>query len=106
MMHQEKENHYWRFEEGRKREMKNDITIKTFDEWEAPATENDVRVGGRLKTIMVAKVCSKNYLEQRKAHKDFSLIDAIILSAARANNSKILTGDKHFRGLKETIFLD
>ena len=38
-------------------------------------------------------------------HKDFSLIDAIILSTAKVHNSKILTGDKHFIGLDETIFL-
>jgi len=53
----------------------------------------------------IAKMCSKAYLEERKKHKDFSLIDAIILSTARINNSKILTGDKHFVGLDETIFL-
>jgi len=54
----------------------------------------------------IAKLCSKNYLEVRKEHKDFSLIDAIILSTARANNSKLLTGDRHFKGLNETIFLE
>ena len=54
----------------------------------------------------IAKVCSKNYLERRKKQKDFSLIDAVILSTAKISNSKILTGDKHFIGLEETIFLD
>lgn len=54
----------------------------------------------------IANMSSKNYLEQRKHHKDFGLIDTIILSTARVNNSKILTGDKHFSGLEEAIFLD
>lgn len=54
----------------------------------------------------IAKISGKNYLEQRKRHKDFSLIDAIILSTAKVHNSKILTGDKHFIGLDETTFLD
>ena len=54
----------------------------------------------------IAKLCSKNYLEVRKKHKDFSLIDAIILSTAIVNNSKLLTGDRHFKELNETIFLE
>lgn len=54
----------------------------------------------------IAGMCSKNYLEQRKRHKEFSLIDGIILSTARINNAKLLTGDEHFIGLDETIFLE
>ena len=54
----------------------------------------------------IAKLCSQNYLEVRKKHKDFSLIDSIILSTARVNNSKLLTGDRHFKELDETIFLE
>ena len=54
----------------------------------------------------IANISSKNYLEQRKRHKDFSLVDAIILSTAKVYNTKLLTGDKHFIGLDETVFLD
>lgn len=54
----------------------------------------------------IARLCSKNYLEVRKSHKEFSLIDAIILSSAKISNSKLLTGDAHFKGLNETIFLE
>lgn len=53
----------------------------------------------------IVNMSSKNYLEQRKHHKDFGLIDAIILSTARVNNSKILTGDKHFMVLDEAIII-
>lgn len=53
----------------------------------------------------IANMSSKNYLWQRKHHKDFGLIDAIILSTAKAHNSKILTGDKHFIGLGEAIII-
>lgn len=34
-----------------------------------------------------------------------SLFDAIILATARQHDSSVITGDKHFRGLPETIFL-
>ncbi len=34
-----------------------------------------------------------------------SLIDAIVLATAREHRSNVVTGDEHFRGLSETIFL-
>ena len=43
--------------------------------------------------------------EMRKIKKDFSLVDAYVLATARKMNSKILTGDPHFKGVKETIFI-
>ncbi len=54
----------------------------------------------------IAKASSRSYIEQRKLHKDSSLVDAIILSTARASNSKLLSGDRHFKGLPDTIFLE
>ena len=36
--------------------------------------------------------------QKRKTVKGISLIDAIIISAARHYNLKIVTGDKHFKG--------
>ena len=38
--------------------------------------------------------------------KDPSLFDAIILATAIVNEAKLLTGDKHFKGLEETIWID
>ena len=32
-----------------------------------------------------------------------SLFDAIVLATARVHDSKVLTGDKHFEGLQDTI---
>jgi predicted nucleic acid-binding protein len=32
-----------------------------------------------------------------------SLFDAIVLATARVHDSKVLTGDEHFKGLSETI---
>ncbi len=34
-------------------------------------------------------------VRMRKKHKDFGLIDAIILASSRKVDAKILTGDKH-----------
>ena len=34
-----------------------------------------------------------------------SLFDAIVLATAREYDSRVVTGDEHFRGLPETIFL-
>jgi predicted nucleic acid-binding protein len=35
-----------------------------------------------------------------------SLFDAIVLVTAREYGSSVVTGDEHFRGLVETIFLE
>lgn len=43
----------------------------------------------------------------KREHLDSpSLFDAIILATAREYSSNVVTGDEHFRGLTETIFLD
>lgn len=39
----------------------------------------------------------------RKTRKDFGLADAYVLTTARKTGSKILTGNPHFRGIKEAI---
>jgi predicted nucleic acid-binding protein len=41
----------------------------------------------------------------RKTEKDFGLADAYVLETARKLKSKVLTGDKHFRNVKEAVLL-
>ena len=41
----------------------------------------------------------------RKKHENFGLADAIILETARTLNAKVLTGDRHFRAVKEARLL-
>lgn len=41
----------------------------------------------------------------RKTMRDFGLADAYILAAARKLDAKVLTGDKHFEGVKEAVFI-
>jgi hypothetical protein len=41
----------------------------------------------------------------KKTRKGWGLADSIILSAARVVKGKVVTGDEHFKGLDETIFI-
>lgn len=43
---------------------------------------------------------------RNKFKNNFSLIDAMILATAREHNARVVTGDRHFKELPETIFLE
>lgn len=43
--------------------------------------------------------------EMRTAVKDFGLADAFVLATARKMKAKILTGDPHFKNVKEAVML-
>ena len=43
------------------------------------------------------------HAEIRRKIKDFGLSDAYVLAAARKLNAKILTGDPHFKNMKEAL---
>ena len=45
------------------------------------------------------------HCEMRKTLKDFGLADAYVLATARRLKSKILTGDMHFKNVKESILI-
>ena len=45
------------------------------------------------------------HCEMRKTLKDFGLADAYILATARKIDAKILTGDRHFKDVKEAILI-
>ncbi|AEM38438.1 PilT protein domain protein [Pyrolobus fumarii 1A] len=47
----------------------------------------------------------EEHAKRRGLRSKPSLADAIILAAARMLGAKVLTGDKHFEGLPETIWL-
>ena len=46
------------------------------------------------------------HCEMRKALKDFGLADVYVLAAARKLKAKILTGDAHFRDVKEAVLIE
>jgi predicted nucleic acid-binding protein len=45
------------------------------------------------------------HAEMKKTEKDFGLADAYVLATARQLKSKVLTGDQHFKNLKEAVML-
>jgi len=44
-------------------------------------------------------------LEMKKKVKGWGLADSIILCTARSAKGNVITGDEHFRGLEETVFI-
>ena len=53
----------------------------------------------------ISKEAGILHAEMRKTKRDFGLADAYVLAAARKINSKVLTGDIHFKGVKEAILI-
>ncbi len=47
----------------------------------------------------------KERFEQQKTQKDFGLIDAVIVIKQNELNCKVVTGDKHFKQMKNVVFL-
>lgn len=45
------------------------------------------------------------HAEMRKTEKDFGLADAYVLATARKLKLKVLTGDLHFRNVKEAVLI-
>lgn len=45
------------------------------------------------------------HFDMRKTLKDFGLADAYVLATARKFKSRILTGDPHFKGMKEAVLI-
>jgi predicted nucleic acid-binding protein len=44
-------------------------------------------------------------LEQKEKYKDFGIIDALLIAKQELIRCEILTGDKHFKNLKNVIFI-
>ncbi len=44
-------------------------------------------------------------LEMKQKVKNWGVADAIVLSAARELNAKVVTGDEHFRGLRDAVMI-
>ena len=59
----------------------------------------------------VAVEAGRAYLELEERARDAglekpSLFDALVLAVARKTHGKVLTGDKHFEGLPETLWME
>jgi predicted nucleic acid-binding protein len=53
----------------------------------------------------LSKVAGLEHAEIRKKEKDFGLADAYVLATAKKLKSKVLTGDLHFKNVKEAILI-
>jgi len=53
----------------------------------------------------ISKEAGILHARMRKDVPDFGLADAYILASAKKTASKVLTGDIHFKGVKEAIFI-
>ena len=53
----------------------------------------------------ISKEAGVLHSEMRRIRRDFGLADAYVLAVARRTGSRVLTGDPHFRGVKEAVLL-
>ncbi len=53
----------------------------------------------------IATIAGEIDLDMKKKRRGWGLADSIILCTARATKGKVVTGDEHFRGLEEAIFI-
>lgn len=53
----------------------------------------------------ISKQAGLFHSKMRQTSKDFGIADAIILAAANKLEAKIITGDPHFKGLKNAIMI-
>ena len=85
-----------------------EVISKTTREGRNPETAYDILISDSH-IIDVDEELSKDagmlHAEMRKTIRDFGLADAYVLASAKKLNSKILTGDPHFKGVKEAILI-
>ncbi len=53
----------------------------------------------------LAVVSGELDVEMKRRVKGWGIVDSILLSIARSSEAKVVTGDDHFRSLKEVIFI-
>ena len=53
----------------------------------------------------LAVIAGKTDCDMKKKEKGWGLADSIVLCTARSMKGKVVTGDEHFRDLKEVVFI-
>lgn len=56
-------------------------------------------------TPELAKRAGEFHAEMREKIKDFGLVDSLILTLAKKLNAKVITGDEHFKRMKDVVFI-
>ena len=54
----------------------------------------------------LAKLAGLFHATMRSTIKDFGIVDSLLYTLARHLSAKIVTGDKHFKNMKNVIFLE
>jgi len=52
-----------------------------------------------------SKDAGLSHFKMRQTRKDFGIADAFVLAAANRLEAKIITGDPHFKGLKNAVLI-
>ena len=53
----------------------------------------------------ISKDAGLSHSRMRQTRKDFGIADAFVLAAANRFEAKIITGDPHFKGLKNAVLI-
>ena len=53
----------------------------------------------------IAEIAGRLSAERRKKVRGWGLVDSIVLATARSRKAKVLTGDDHFRDLKDEVIM-
>lgn len=66
-----------------------------------------VRDGSQLMefTNGIAELAGQIHQENKKRTKRFGMVDSMIYATALANSLKIVTGDPHFEGKRDVVFI-
>jgi len=56
-------------------------------------------------TFETAIIAGENAVEMKKKVAGWGLVDSIVLVHAREANARVVTGDEHFRNVKEALFI-
>jgi len=56
-------------------------------------------------TFDTAIIAGENAVEMKKKVTGWGLADSIVLTHAREASARVVTGDEHFRKVKETLFI-
>ena len=56
-------------------------------------------------TQEISILAGQIHFEAKKKNKEFGMLDAFVAATAKKINSKILTGDEHFKNFKDALFI-
>jgi predicted nucleic acid-binding protein len=83
-----------------------EVVSKTIREWRNAETAYNILTGNSVIVDVdseISRDAGTLHADVRKTKKDFGLSDAYVLAVSKITESKILTGDPHFEGIKNVI---